>query len=109
MKERYKENLKKIATHWLFLLSLITALAIIIRSLPAWTNAAWGCDFGIYYSLTNSFVETKELFNTYVGWGGSYQYFPVLYAVTGVAHWITGIDVLTLMPIRFTNTTVSAI
>jgi hypothetical protein len=98
MKERYKENLKKIATHWLFLLSLITALAIIIRSLPAWTNAAWGCDFGIYYGLTNSFVETKELFNTYVGWGGSYQYFPVLYAVTGVAHWITGIDVLTLMP-----------
>ncbi|UCD14105.1 MAG: hypothetical protein JSW60_01440 [Thermoplasmatales archaeon] len=84
--------------NWCFWLIVITFIAIILRSLPAWTNAAWGCDFGIYYGLTNSLVDNKDLFNPYYGWGGSYQYFPVLYAVTGVAHWITGIDVLTIMP-----------
>ena len=89
---------RKLAKNWIFWLLVITGIAIIIRSLPAWTNTAWGCDFGIYYGLTNSFIETKELFNEYVGWGNSYQYFPVLYAATGIAHWITGIDVLVLMP-----------
>ena len=84
--------------NWFFWLIVITIIAIILRSIPAWTNAAWGCDFGIYYGLTNSFVKNQALFNPYYGWGGSYQYFPVLYAVTGAAHWITGIDVLTIMP-----------
>jgi hypothetical protein len=85
-------------THsWLFWLILITFIAIIIRSIPAWVNAAWGIDLGIYYGLTNSFIETKELINAYDGWGSSYQYFPVLYTITGIAHWITGIDVLTLL------------
>ena len=77
---------------------IITGIAIIIRSLPAWLNAAWGCDFGIYYGLTKSFVETGELYNPYYGWGNSYQYFPVLYSVTGVAHLATGLDILTIMP-----------
>ncbi|UCF11982.1 MAG: hypothetical protein JSW06_08060 [Thermoplasmatales archaeon] len=89
---------RKIIKNWFFWLIVITVTAIIMRSLPAWTNAAWGCDFGIYYGLTNSLVDSQELFNPYYGWGGSYQYFPVLYAITGVAHWITGIDVLTIMP-----------
>jgi len=89
---------RKIIKNWFFWLIVITVTAIILRSLPAWTNAAWGCDFGIYYGLTNSLVGNQELFNPYYGWGGSYQYFPVLYAVTGAAHWITGIDVLTIMP-----------
>ena len=87
-----------IVTHWLFWVGFVTGIAIIIRSIPAWTHVAWGCDFGIYYGLTNSFVESKELFNAYSGWGMSYQYFPVLYVITGVAHWITGLDVLTVMP-----------
>src|SRR4030042_7085134 len=81
-----------------FLLILITGIAILIRAWPALTNAAWGCDFGIYYGLTNTFVQTKELFNPYHGWGSSYQYFPILYVVTGIAHWITGFNVLTVMP-----------
>ena len=93
-----RQSLKDVVTRWYFWLFIITGIAIIIRSLPAWTNAAWGCDFGIYYGLTNSLVENKELFNPYYGWGQSYQYFPVLYAITGIAHWMTGIDVLTLMP-----------
>jgi len=84
--------------NWIFWLIIITFLAVIIRSIPAWTNAAWGCDFGIYYGLTNSLVNNQELFNPYYGWGGSYQYFPVLYAITGAAHWLTGMDVLTIMP-----------
>ena len=89
---------REIIKNWFFWLIVITATAIILRSIPAWTNAAWGCDFGIYYSLTNSLVDNQELFNPYYGWGGSYQYFPVLYAITGAAHWITGIDILTIMP-----------
>ncbi|MCK5258023.1 MAG: hypothetical protein KAJ69_00785, partial [Thermoplasmatales archaeon] len=91
-------KLRELTKNWVFWLILVTGIAIIVRSLPAWTNAAWGCDFGIYYSLTNSLVESGELFNSYYGWGGSYQYFPVLYVITGVAHWVTGIDVLTIMP-----------
>ena len=94
----FNSKFKKITKNWLFWLILITGIAIILRSIPGWINAAWGCDFGIYYGLTNSFVETGDLFNPYYGWGSSYQYFPVLYIVTGVAHWITGADVLTLMP-----------
>jgi hypothetical protein len=90
-------KLKKLSRNWIFWLIIITALAIFIRSIPAWTNAAWGADFGIYYGLTNSLVKTGDLFNPYTGWGSSYQYFPVLYAVTGIGHWITGIDTLTLM------------
>ena len=91
-------KLAGIAKSWVFWLIVVTGIAIILRSLPAWTNAAWGNDFGIYYGLTNSFVESGELINDYVGWGSSYQYFPVLYTVTGIAHWITGIDVLVIMP-----------
>jgi hypothetical protein len=77
---------------------MVTFIAIIIRSLPAWMNAAWGCDFGIYYGLTNSFVKNQALFNPYYGWGTSYQYFPILYIITGIAHWITGLDILIIMP-----------
>ena len=93
----FASKLKKLTRNWIFWLIVITGLAIVIRSIPAWTNAAWGCDFGIYYGLTNSLVKSGELFNPYYGWGGSYQYFPVLYAVTGIGHWISGIDTLTLM------------
>ncbi len=83
---------------WYFWLIVITIIAIILRSLPSWLNTAWGCDFGIYYGLTNSLVENASLYNAYPGWGNSYQYFPVLYAITGGMHWITGMDVLTIMP-----------
>ncbi len=88
----------KVAKSWIFWLIIVTTIAIVIRSLPAWTNAAWGSDFGIYYGLTNSFVKNQVLFNSYDGWGGSYQYFPVLYAITGIAHWVSGVDTLVLLP-----------
>jgi len=87
-----------ILRRWYFWLILITLVAIILRSIPAWTNAAWGSDFGIYYGLTKAFINTGNFFNSYNGWGGSYQYFPVLYTVTGIAHWLTGLDVLYVMP-----------
>jgi len=91
-------KIRVIAKSWFFWLIIILAIAIFIRSIPAWTNAAWGGDFGIYYGLSKSFVQTRELFNSYNGWGGSYQYFPVLYTVTGITHWITGLDVITILP-----------
>ncbi|PNX49163.1 MAG: hypothetical protein BV459_00665 [Thermoplasmata archaeon M11B2D] len=83
---------------WYFWLILITVIAIAVRSIPAWMNAAWGGDFGIYYGLTSRFVENKQIFNEYDGWGGMYNYFPVLYIFSAVGHWITGVDLLWLMP-----------
>jgi hypothetical protein len=83
---------------WYFWLFLITGIAIIVRSLPAWMNAAWGGDFGIYYGLTSRFVENQQIFNEYDGWGGMYNYFPVLYIFSALGHWITGVDLLWVMP-----------
>jgi len=98
MKSRIKLKEKGLLHNWVFWLILITGIAIIIRSIPAWLNAAWGVDFGIYYGLTNSFIQTSEFINIYDGWGDSYQYFPVLYTITGGLHWITGIDIIELLP-----------
>ena len=98
MRQKFIPKLRALANNWAFWLILITGVAIFIRLLPAMLNAAWGCDFGIYYGLTNSFVENKALFNQYDGWGSTYQYFPVLYAITGIAHWATGIEVLSILP-----------
>ena len=84
--------------HWMLWLIIITAFAIVIRSLPAWMNAGWGSDLGIYYGLTKSFIETKEIFSSYSGWGSSYEFFPILYIVTGIGHWIAGVDVFWLLP-----------
>jgi hypothetical protein len=83
---------------WYFWLILITGIAIVVRSFPAWMNAAWGGDFGIYYGLTSRFVENQQIFNEYNGWGGMYNYFPVLYIFSALGHWITGVDLLWLMP-----------
>jgi hypothetical protein len=83
---------------WYFWLFLITGIAIGVRSLPAWMNAAWGGDFGIYYGLTSRFVENQQIFNEYNGWGGMYNYFPVLYIFSAVGHWITGVNLLWVMP-----------
>ena len=83
---------------WYFWLFLITGIAIIVRSLPAWMNAAWGGDFGIYYGLTSRFVENQQIFNEYDGWGGMYNYFPILYIFSALGHWITGVDLLWVMP-----------
>lgn len=98
MRQQFISKLRALANNWAFWLILITGTAIFIRLLPALLNAAWGCDFGIYYGLTNSFVENKALFNQYDGWGSTYQYFPVLYAITGIAHWATGMEVLSILP-----------
>ncbi len=98
MRMSLKVKGEEIIHHWFFWLILITGIAILIRSIPAYVNAAWGNDFGIYYGLTNSFVKTKSIINPYNGWGDSYQYFPVLYMITGIAHWITGIHVFSLLP-----------
>jgi len=98
MNKKIISKLKIMTNNWIFWLVLVTFIAIVIRSLPALLNSAWGCDFGIYYGLTNSFIENKNFINTYDGWGGSYQYFPVLYAITGITHWLTGFEVISIMP-----------
>ena len=90
-------KLKGLHKNWVFWLILITSLAIIIRSIPGWIYEAWGCDFGIYFGITNSMVQTRELFPPYVGWGNSYNEFPISYLINALAHWATGIDVQTIM------------
>jgi len=87
-----------ILKNWVFWLILITILAIILRSIPGWVNAAWGADFGIYYGITKTVVETRAVFPPYSGWGSSYNEFPVLYMVNAFVQWITGIDIFIIMP-----------
>jgi len=97
MKQNQLPRLHAIVHHWSFWLVLITFIGILVRMLPSLFNAAWGVDFGIYYGLTNSFIDSKVFINTYNGWGDTYQYFPVLYTITGIAHWITGIETVSLI------------
>ncbi len=92
-------KIRDLYKNWLFWLLLITGLAIFVRSMPLWWHSAWGCDSGIYMGLSKKFVESGGmLFNPYFGWGSSYNYFPVLYAITGFLHWITGIEIVSIMP-----------
>jgi len=91
-------KLRDLWKNWVFWLLIITGIAIIIRSIPGWIYAAWGTDFGIYSGITNSVVTSNELFPAYSGWGSSYNEFPVLYAINAFAHWVTGFDVVDLMP-----------
>jgi hypothetical protein len=91
-------KLKGLLKNWVFWLLIITGLAIIIRSIPGWLHAAWGCDFGIYYGITKSVAQSGALFPPYSGWGSSYNFFPVLYSINAFASWISGIEILTLMP-----------
>jgi hypothetical protein len=89
---------RELLKSWFFWLCVITGIAIAVRSIPAWMNAAWGGDFGIYYGLTSRLVENQQLFNQYNGWGGMYNFFPVLYVTSALGHWVTGINLLWLMP-----------
>ena len=97
MKEKLLDKLVNIHKSWIFWILVITLIAIIIRSIPAWTNEAWGSDFGIYFGLTKDLIKTGELYNPYYGWGSSYNFFPVLYSISGLIHVLSGIDLLTVM------------
>jgi len=72
--------------------------AVIIRSIPGWLYPAWGPDFGIYFGITQDFIDHPQFFRPYSGWGTSYSYFPVLYAVTAAVHGLTGLQLDFLMP-----------
>ena len=91
-------KIKKLLKNWIFWLIIITGLAIIIRSIPAWIHTAWGCDFGIYFGITKTIAETKVLFPSYTGWGSTYNEFPVLPWINVFAHWATGLDIIVIMP-----------
>ncbi|AGB04787.1 hypothetical protein AciM339_0913 [Aciduliprofundum sp. MAR08-339] len=86
-------NIKKYLGGWKFYLALITAFAIIIRSIPAWIYSAWGTDFGIYYSITIEFLIKKNPFYEYPAvWGSSgYGSFPMLYSIILLVHLFTGL------------------
>ena len=98
MTEGKKPKYKGLLENWVFWLLVITGIAIIIRSIPAWVYAVWGCDSGIYVGIADEVVKTGEFFPPYYGWGGSYNEFPILYAVVALTTWITGLDVIVIMP-----------
>ncbi|MBI5001318.1 MAG: glycosyltransferase family 39 protein [Euryarchaeota archaeon] len=89
---RVRRRLSKVSRQTWFLLGIIVVFAVGIRSIPAYIYPAWGSDLGIYYSLTNSFINTGEIFSNYSGWGESYQYFPVLYVITAIPCLLTGLS-----------------
>jgi hypothetical protein len=80
------------------ILLLVFIAATAIRSIPGWMNAAWGSDFGIYYGITKDFAQNPQLFQPYDGWGVSYNYFPVLYVIVAGLHFITGLEIVWLLP-----------
>jgi 4-amino-4-deoxy-L-arabinose transferase-like glycosyltransferase len=95
------EFLKRFTEFWTkdrIILFLVFVAATIIRSIPGWMNAAWGSDFGIYYGITKDFAENPELFQPYDGWGVSYNSFPVLYVIVAGLHFITGAEIVWLLP-----------
>ena len=98
MTEDKKPKSDGLLKSWIFWLLVITGIAIIIRSIPAWVYAVWGCDSGIYVGIADEVVKTGEFFPSYYGWGGSYNEFPILYVVVALATWISGLDVIVIMP-----------
>jgi len=88
---------KELLDNIYFQIFLVIVFAGFFRALPLLEYTAWGHDFGIYYGLTNSFIETKKLFLPYSGWGTSYQYFPNLYIITAGIHELTGWKVSTVL------------
>ena len=90
-------KVERLFKNWMFWLFIITLVAIVIRSLPAWINYAWGADFGIYYGLTSRLMESQQIFTPYDGWGSSYNYFPVLYLVSAFGQWVAGADLIWVM------------
>jgi 4-amino-4-deoxy-L-arabinose transferase-like glycosyltransferase len=90
---QWKESDRLTAMLWAVVLG-----AVVIRSFPGWIYPAWGNDYGIYFGITQDFVDNPQFFRPYSGWGTSYVYFPVLYATTAAVHGLTGLDVAFLMP-----------
>ena len=91
------ENLKS-ADRLTALLIIISICAIIIRSIPGWLYPAWGSDYGIYFGITQDFLDHPQLFQPYSGWGTSYVYFPVLYVMTALMQGLTGLPLDVVMP-----------
>jgi len=93
-----KSNIK---VNWkvAILVSLITIVAIFLRSIPSFRYAIWGVDFGIYYDLTTAFVNLGLVFKTLPSiWGGSgYGDFPLFYWVMIFLHDVTGISIQNLL------------
>ncbi|OYT62712.1 hypothetical protein B6U81_00225 [Thermoplasmatales archaeon ex4484_30] len=86
-------SIKEIYKDYRFLLVLIVAMAMLIRTIPLFIYAAWGNDVGIYYYLTKKFIETKQFyFYPYKGWGSSYNFFPLLYVFASAIHLTIGIS-----------------
>ncbi len=84
--------------NWI-IVSLITLVGVLLRSLPSLRYAIWGVDFGIYYDLTTAFVNLGQIFTTLPSiWGTSgYGDFPMFYWTMIFLHDLTGISVQTLL------------
>ena len=88
-------KVKKFITNHAFLLLLVVILAILVRILPLFIYGAWGNDVGIYYYIVKKMIENKQIYvSPYMGWGSSYNLFPLLYLSAAFAHLLFGVDIL---------------
>jgi len=77
---------------------LVLLTASFLRILPLFEFSAYGIDFGIHAGITESFIESSKLYPSYHGWGASYQYFPMLYWITGSVAMLLGVKASTVLP-----------
>lgn len=82
----------------IILSAFVLSVAVLLRALPLFQFQAWGIDFGIHSGLAQTFVDTGEPFPTYNGWGASYQYFPLLYWITGGLARLLGVPTSVVLP-----------
>ncbi len=79
---------------WVMLsLLAIFFLAIFMRLWPLTQYEIWGSDTGEYYYITNQLVSDGYIKTEYDGWGFGYPYFPGIFYLSGVSHFLTGMGV----------------
>ena len=77
---------------------IVLATATLLRALPLFQFSAWGIDFGIHAGITQTFIDSDLLYPTYKGWGASYEYFPMLYWITGGVAMLLGQPASKVLP-----------
>ncbi|HEX2021478.1 MAG TPA: hypothetical protein VHH36_02110 [Candidatus Thermoplasmatota archaeon] len=78
------------AAPWLLAVAALVGLATRVQ--PALRYAVWGSDSGEYIFLTRQLVDTGRALFDYEGWAIAYPYFPGMFAVSGAARAVLGVD-----------------
>ncbi|MGC8617925.1 MAG: hypothetical protein ACP5UZ_04170 [Thermoplasmata archaeon] len=78
---------------------MVLLIGVLIRLAPNIHYFIWGNDFGIYYYLSNSYLNIHSwIYPPSSPWGiDGYQYFPVTYIIADMAKVLTGSPLLISM------------